>query len=81
MNDPYIVFLDIDGTVYCHGEVPDCNREAIRAAQNAGHKIFINTARSLADLPEKILNVRWDGIVAGLGCTIVADGHCGNRRP
>ena len=73
MTEPYYIFLDIDGTVYCHGEVLPQNRAAIRAAQAAGHKVFINTARSLADISEKILNVRWDGIVAAIGCTVVAE--------
>ena len=71
----YIVFLDIDGTVYCHGEIVPQNRVAIRKAQDAGHKICINTARSLADIPPKILDAHWDGIVAGIGCTVIAEGR------
>ena len=71
----YIVFLDIDGTVYCHGEIVPQNRIAIRKAQAAGHKVFINTARSLADIPPKILDAHWDGIVAGIGCTVLAEGQ------
>ena len=73
--EQYIVFLDIDGTVYCHGEIVPQNRTAIRKAQEAGHKILINTARSLADIPPKILNAHWDGIVAGIGCSVIVEGH------
>ena len=72
--DRYIVFLDIDGTVYCHGQIVPRNRVAIRKAQAAGHKILINTARSLADIPPKILDADWDGIVAGIGCTVLVEG-------
>ena len=71
----FIVFLDIDGTVYCHGEIVPKNRVAIRKAQDAGHKVLINTARSLADIPPKILDAHWDGIVAGIGCAVLVDGQ------
>ena len=69
--DRYVIFLDIDGTVYCRGEISAGNREAIRRSQDAGHKVCINTARSPADIPEKIRNVHWDAIVSSIGCHIV----------
>ena len=75
MHDHYAVFLDIDGTVYCHGEIVPKNRAAIRLAQQAGHKICINTARSPADIPEKIRNADWDAVVSSIGCNVVV----GNR--
>lgn len=75
MDDRYVIFLDIDGTVYCGGAISAGNRAAIRLAQEAGHKVCINTARSPGDIPEKIRNVHWDAIVASIGCHIVADGR------
>ena len=71
----YVIFLDIDGTVYCGGAISAGNREAIRLAQNAGHKVCINTARSPADIPDKIRNVHWDAIVSSIGSHIVVDGR------
>ena len=75
MQEFYAVFLDIDGTVYCDGEIVPENRIAIQKAQAAGHKIFLNTARSLADINPRILSVCPDGIVAGIGCTVIAEGQ------
>lgn len=71
----YVIFLDIDGTVYCGGAISAGNRKAIRLAQNAGHKVCINTARSPADIPDKIRNVHWDAIVSSIGSHIVVGGR------
>ena len=65
---PYAVFLDIDGTLYHHGEVPEGNISAIRDARAKGHYVFLNTARSFAAIPQKLLEiVPLDGMVAGIG--------------
>ncbi|MBQ4054768.1 MAG: HAD-IIB family hydrolase [Clostridia bacterium] len=68
LNTKYL-FFDIDGTLaYGGGVVTDANREAILKVQKLGHKVFLNTGRSLANIPSATLNsIRWDGIVAGTG--------------
>ncbi len=65
---PYAVFLDIDGTLYANGTVPEGNITAIREARAMGHFVFINTARSHAAIPDDLMRaVSVDGVVAGIG--------------
>ena len=63
------LFFDIDGTLaHGGGVVTDANKEAILKVQALGHKVFLNTGRSLANIPSATLNsIKWDGIVAGTG--------------
>lgn len=72
-KDKYIFFLDIDNTLFVHGEIPQKNLDAIKRVRAEGHKVFINTARSYACIPDIIKNLDIDGIVAGLGCSIRVD--------
>ncbi len=68
MNTKYL-FFDIDGTL-AHGEgvVTDANKEAILKVKAQGHKVLLNTGRSLANIPTATLEaLEWDGIVAGTG--------------
>ncbi|MCR5781878.1 MAG: Cof-type HAD-IIB family hydrolase [Clostridia bacterium] len=77
MNKPYAVFLDIDGTLYVHGAVPEENITAIRDARRMGHFVFINTARSHAAIPDSLMRaISVDGIVAGIG----TDLHLGSEQ-
>lgn len=61
------LFFDIDGTLaHGGGVVTDANKEAILKVQAQGHKVFLNTGRSLANIPTATLKaLEWDGIVAG----------------
>lgn len=69
--EPYIFFLDIDGTLADRGEVPEENVKAIREAQKKGHFVFINTGRSFSHIADKIkLAAPYDGFVCGLGADI-----------
>ena len=63
------LFFDIDGTLaHGGGVVTDANKEAILKVQALGHKVFLNTGRSLANIPSATLDsIKWDGIVAGTG--------------
>lgn len=68
---PYAVFLDIDGTLMAHGQIPQKNIDAIAAARSRGHKVYINTGRSYACIPKYLLDaIEFDGIVAGVGSYI-----------
>lgn len=74
--NPYIFFLDIDGTLAARGEVPEENARAIKEAQNAGHYVFINTGRSYGNITENILQAApYDGFVCGLGADIRIHGE------
>ena len=75
MDEFYVAFLDIDGTVYCGGEISEANRRAVAAARAAGHKVYINTARPMADIPEAVRQIQWDGYVAAVGSIVIAEGE------
>lgn len=66
LNTKYL-FFDIDGTLaHGGGVVTHANKEAILKVKALGHKVFINTGRSLANIPDVTLEaLEWDGIVAG----------------
>ena len=63
------VFFDIDGTLTEHGEGPfKDDVEAMEETSSLGHLLYINTGRSLANIPVQILDLPfWNGIVAGGG--------------
>ena len=64
----YAFFIDIDGTLTDDRTVPQKNLDAISKARREGHKVFINTGRSLAFIPRFVLELtEHDGVVAGSG--------------
>lgn len=77
-NSPYAFFLDIDGTLLCNGVIHEKNYKTMKKVRALGHKIYINTARGLSIVPDEILALDGmgliDGIVAGIGCTVIIDG-------
>lgn len=74
MKERYVFFLDIDGTLFCDGKLPETNLRYMKQARSLGHLIFINTARSLGHIPPEVKALELDGFVAGLGCSVVVDG-------
>ena len=63
---PHCLFIDFDGTLSVGGVISEENKVALRRAQAAGHRIFLNTGRSRANIPERAFEgISWDGIVAG----------------
>ena len=74
MNLNKYIFLDVDGTLYSPklGEIPESAMEAIRLAREEGHKIFLCTGRSLAEV-SRYLNEDVDGFILGAGSMVYAD--------
>lgn len=70
----FAFFLDIDGTLYTGGRIPMKNRSALKSARQAGHLVFINTARSMGNMPEKVKKLKVDGFICSLGCNIIING-------
>ena len=68
-----LVFLDIDGTLTSPGsnEPPESALEAIRAAQKAGHKVFLCSGRNY-DMLKPLLRFDFDGAVASGGGYVFA---------
>lgn len=71
-----IIFLDIDGTLTTAGSnvPPESALQAIWAAQDKGHLVFLCTGRSYAML-RPLLSYGFDGVVASAGGYI----YCDNR--
>ena len=71
----YSVFLDLDGTLIAPEEDTISQRtvDALKQAQNNGHKIFLNTGRSLAELKiDAFRGFRFDGYLCG--CSYITAG-------
>jgi len=70
MNTNYI-FLDVDGTLVNYSnELPESAVEAIKKAQQNGHKILPLTGRSKAEMYDYILDIGFDGYIGGNGSYI-----------
>ena len=68
-----VVFLDMDGTLWEWGRIPDSAREAIGQARANGHKILVNTGRTRSGVPD--LGGLVDGYCMGAGSEVVLDGQ------
>ena len=68
------VFLDLDGTLWEWGVVPDSAREAIRRAQANGHKILTNTGRARSEVPD-LSYLGLDGFCFAAGAEVILDGR------
>ncbi len=63
-----IILIDVDGTlVNYEGKLPDSAKEAIREARNNGHKVYICTGRSEAEVYDYIWDIGLDGMIGGNG--------------
>lgn len=62
------IFFDIDGTLLSHQEgISESTIETLRLLKENGHKIFICTGRSYAEVPETIYKFNFDGVIAAAG--------------
>lgn len=68
----HAVFIDIDGTLL--GSSSDAfseNLATIQKVRSLGHKVFINTGRSTAYLPERLNTIKnFDGVISGGGAVM-----------
>ena len=70
-----IIFIDVDGTLVSYDNVlPDSAVEAIRAARKNGHKVYICTGRSRAEVYQNIWDIGLDGMIGGNGSYVESDG-------
>jgi Cof subfamily protein (haloacid dehalogenase superfamily) len=71
MDKTLAVFLDVDGTlVNDRGLVPDSARQAVREARTNGHRVFLCTGRSPAELWPELTDIGFDGLVAASGAFV-----------
>lgn len=63
-----IIFLDVDGTLLNYSnELPESATKAIRQARANGHKVYICTGRSKAEVYEYVWEIGFDGMIGGNG--------------
>ena len=71
---PTAVFLDLDGTLWEWGVVPDSARAAIARAQARGHKVLTNTGRARSEVPD-LTPLHLDGYCFSAGAEVIVDGQ------
>ena len=65
MMKPHLLFFDLDGTLLFHGVVRGEVREALRLVRGRGHRVILNTGRSLAFVPPIAYELPLDGMICG----------------
>ncbi len=66
-----ILFIDVDGTLTNYeNKIPASAVEAIRAARANGHKIYLCTGRSKAEIYDEIWAIGIDGLIGGNGAYV-----------
>jgi len=71
-----IIFIDVDGTLVDYDNVlPSSAIEAIRKARANGHKVYISTGRSRAEVYQEIWDIGLDGMIGGNGSYVEDNGE------
>ncbi len=71
-----VLFLDVDGTIVDYeGNLPESAVKAIKGARENGHKVYMCTGRSKAEIPEFLWDIGFDGLIGGNGSYVEADGE------
>ena len=71
-----IIFIDVDGTLVDYDNVlPASAVEAIRKARANGHKVYISTGRSRAEVYQEIWDIGLDGMIGGNGSYVEDNGQ------
>ena len=66
-----IVFLDVDGTLVDYeNQIPPSAVTAIRGARRNGHRVYICTGRSRAEVYAPIWDIGLDGMIGGNGAYV-----------
>lgn len=70
-----IIFIDVDGTlVNYEGVLPESATDAIRKARKSGHRVYISTGRSKAEVYQNIWDIGLDGMIGGNGSYVEDNG-------
>ncbi|MHA2789648.1 Cof-type HAD-IIB family hydrolase [Corynebacterium sp. S7] len=71
-----IVFLDIDGTLVDYtNHIPESAGQAIATARKNGHRVYVNTGRSRAEISDAIWGLGIDGMIGANGGYVESDGE------
>lgn len=68
------IFVDCDGTLTnSSNQITDVTKESIRNVQLAGHKVFLCTGRSEAEINDEIRDCHFDGIIGSSGAYLIME--------
>lgn len=71
-----IIFLDVDGTLVDYeNRIPESAVRAIRTARKNGHKVYVCTGRSKAEMQPELWEIGLDGMIGGNGSYVEDQGH------
>lgn len=71
-----IIFIDVDGTLVDYeNRLPESAVLAIRKARENGHKVYISTGRSKAEIYDYIWDIGLDGMIGGNGSYVEDQGQ------
>ncbi len=71
-----VIFIDVDGTLVDYDlNLPDSAVEAVRRARANGHKVYISTGRSKAEVYQNIWDIGLDGMIGGNGSYVEDNGE------
>lgn len=70
-----IVFLDIDGTLFCDGiGIPDSALRAVGQLMENGCKVVLCTGRAFGMVPESYMELGFHGMIAAAGAHVICEG-------
>ena len=70
-----IIFIDVDGTLVDYeNHLPESAVKAIRQARKNGHKVYICTGRSKAEVYPPLWEIGLDGMIGGNGGYVESEG-------
>ena len=71
-----IIFIDVDGTLVDYeNKLPPSAAVAIKSARKAGHRVYISTGRSKAEIYPYIWDIGLDGMIGGNGSYVEDSGE------
>lgn len=71
-----LIFIDVDGTlVNYENQLPDSAVDAIRKARANGHRVYICTGRSKAEVYPPLWDIGLDGMIGGNGAYVEDNGQ------
>lgn len=71
-----IIFLDVDGTLVDYeGRIPESAVRAVRKARENGHRVYICTGRSRAEVYPELWEIGLDGMIGGNGSYVEDNGQ------
>lgn len=71
-----IIFLDVDGTLVDYeNNLPTSAVDAIRAARKRGHRVYLCTGRSKAEVYPPLWDIGLDGLIGGNGSYVEDNGQ------